>query len=84
MVKKQWWSLCLMVVLLGLMGLGMTAPTLAATQDINFMVSASGPDAHNAVALARLAVIGDDSFMRGASIALVLATLGIVIALRRR
>ena len=77
------WTLCLMVVLLVVMGVGLTTTAVAAPQGAEFLVS-SYAQPHNAVALARLAVIGDDSFMRTASLALVVATLGIIIALRRK
>lgn len=79
----RWWNLCLMVMLMALLTVGFTASATAASQGADFLVS-SVAQPHNAVALARLAVIGDDSFMRGASIALVVATLGIIIALRRK
>jgi hypothetical protein len=76
--------LCLMGVVVLVMTIGMTTPAVAAPQEWDFLLTQGAPDAHNAVALARLAVIGDDSFMRGASLALIVATLGIVIALRRK
>jgi hypothetical protein len=76
--------LCLMGVVVLVMTIGITTPAVAAPQELDFLLTQGAPDAHNAVALARLAVIGDDSFMRGASLALIVATLGIVIALRRK
>jgi hypothetical protein len=81
-MNNKWWYLCLILGLV--MTIGMTAPAVAAPQELDFLLTQSAPDGHNAVALARLAVIGDDSFMRGASLALIVATLGIVIALRRK
>lgn len=83
MQSSHWWKLSLMMVLLGVMVVGWTTTTIAAPGGADFLTS-TYTHPHNAVALARLAVIGDDSFMRGASIALVVATLGIVIALRRK
>lgn len=80
---SRWWNLCLMLVLFIVMVVGFTTTVAAASQGADFLVS-SVQQPHNAVALARLAVIGDDSFMRGASIALLVATLGIIIALRRK
>ncbi len=83
MRSSRRWTLSLMVVLLAVMVVGMTATAIAAPQGADFLTS-TATQPHNAVALARLAVIGDDSFMRAASLALVVATLGIVIALRRK
>lgn len=83
MRSSHGWTLSLMMVLLVVMMIGFTTTTIAASSGADFLTS-TYTQPHNAVALARLAVIGDDSFMRGASIALLVATLGIVIALRRK
>lgn len=83
MRSSRWWTLSLMMVLLVVMVIGFTTTAVAAPLGADFLTS-TYTQPHNAVALARLAVIGDDSFMRGASIALVVATLGIVVALRRK